>query len=241
MKRHPAWYGVSPRAACLLLLALAGVIVLGGCGTVQKQGQNGMRSAAFAREIEANADPDEYVTSAQRRPVLLSHPSPPYYDITRVPARPDVVGQLDVGLKRKWKYIVVHHSFTDSGNEEIFHNYHKNVRGWLGVGYHFVIGNGHGSPDGRVEVTFRWEDQIHGAHAGVEEYNQHGIGICLVGNFERGYPTEKQMASLVSLVNYLQQRCGIPASDILLHRHIKNTKCPGEHFPYYRFLSLLDH
>jgi len=109
------------------------------------------------------------------------------------------------------------------------------------VGYHFVIGNGHGSADGAIEVTFRWERQMQGAHAGVEEFNQHGIGICLVGDFEHGHPTEKQIASLVALVNYLQARCRIPTSRVLLHRHIKNTRCPGRNFPFYRFISLLDH
>ncbi len=46
---------------------------------------------------------------------------------------------------------------------------------------------------------------------------------------------------MVSLVNYLQERCRIPTSGLLLHRHLKNTRCPGENFPFYEFASLLEH
>ena len=92
------------------------------------------------------------------------------------------------------------------------------------MGYDFVIGNGHGSPDGLVEVTFR-------------------IGICVVGNFEKSYPTARQMEALVGLVNYLQERCDIPTRDIMGHGHVPGacTKCPGCNFPWYEFLSHLEH
>jgi len=158
------------------------------------------------------------------------------------PGRPaHVRGRLDVPLRRKWTSIVVHHSGTTSGSEESFHRYHKQVNGWRGIGYDFVIGNGHGTGDGVIEVTFRWEKQIHGAHAGVDHYNQHGIGICLVGNFNSGRPTKAQMDSLVELVSYLQEKCHIPTSKILGHRHVKNTDCPGTNFPYFQLLSRLPH
>lgn len=158
------------------------------------------------------------------------------------PGRPGRVrGRLDVPLRRQWNYIVVHHSGTDSGSEAAFDRYHRQVRGWRGVGYDFVIGNGNGTPDGVIEVTFRWEKQIAGAHAGVDRYNQHGIGICLVGDFARNRPTSRQMDSLVQLVSYLQDRCHIPSSCILGHRHVKSTRCPGENFPYFEFISRLPH
>lgn len=158
------------------------------------------------------------------------------------PRRPaHVRGRLDVPLRRDWGAIVVHHSGTNSGSEESFHRYHKQVNGWRGIGYDFVIGNGNGTGNGVIEVTFRWEKQIHGAHAGVDYYNQHGIGICLVGNFNSRRPTRAQMDSLVALVSYLQDKCHIPTSKILGHRHVKNTGCPGNSFPYFELLSRLPH
>jgi N-acetylmuramoyl-L-alanine amidase len=161
----------------------------------------------------------------------------------RSPSRPaDVAGNLDAPLSRRWKYIVIHHSASDSGNEAVFDREHKE-RGWRGVGYDFVIDNGQGGPDGRVEVTFRWEQQQVGAHAGNDEYNQFGIGICLVGNFDNDLPTARQMDALVGLVNYLQERCQIPTANILGHCHVRigGTDCPGTRFPWYDMFSRLAH
>ena len=190
-------------------------------------------------EGTADAD-DDGISPPPLVTPLLTQTTRPLYTLN-IPASPKALGNLDVPLARKWRHIVIHHSYTKAGNEAAFDRYHREVRGWQGVGYHFVIGNGNGSADGAIEVTFRWEKQIQGAHAGVEEYNQHGIGICLVGDFSKGYPTERQMASLVSLVNYLQRRCRMPTSHVMLHRHVKNTECPGKNFPFYKFISLLEH
>src|SRR5205809_827024 len=78
-----------------------------------------------------------------------------------------------------------------SGSAAEFDKYHRS-KGWDGLGYHFVIGNGTGSGDGQVEVGYRWKRQMVGAHAGNAEYNQRGIGICLVGDFQNGHnPTPR--------------------------------------------------
>jgi len=151
---------------------------------------------------------------------------------------PYIISQLDHYFVRDWRYIVIHHSATASGSAAGFDSYHRKKRGWEnGLGYHFVIGNGNGTPDGEVEIGNRWLDQIDGAHAGVEEYNHSGIGICLVGNFNQSSPTAAQMASLSVLVEYLQNRCHITAENIIMHRHCKQTDCPGRNFPYYKLLA----
>ena len=137
-----------------------------------------------------------------------------------------------VSNPRAWRYIIIHHSATPGGNTAEFDRMHRQ-KGWRGVGYDFVIGNGTKSGDGEVEVTFRWKQQIDGAHAGVPEYNKWGIGICLVGNFEVAAPSRRQMDSLVRLVRYLQQEYRIPRSRILGHRDVRaaGTLCPGRRFP----------
>lgn len=176
----------------------------------------------------------------------LSVPIPELsYDVNRALHRPpNVQGQLAAPIRRQWKYIVIHHSATTAGSEAAFDRGHKE-NGWKGVGYDFVVGNGNGSGDGLVEVTFRWEQQITGAHAASQgnAYNSEGIGICLVGNLERDYPTAKQMEALVGLVNYLQERCRIPTRNVFGHRHVPgaNTACPGRNFPWYEFYALLEH
>jgi len=227
-----------------LMIAVVCIVAAGalsGCRSAEKAGA--IERDALFRVRVPEEEVANHIEPEMEGPPLLEVPvvPPPTYELKRVPVRPHVIGRLDVPLKRKWKYIVIHHSDTDNGNRASFDRNHREKRGWLGVGYDFVIGNGHGSGDGAIEVTFRWEQQIQGAHAGVKEYNEHGIGICLVGNFERDYPTQKQMESLVSLVSYLQEKCHIPAANILMHRNVKNTRCPGRNFPYFKFISLLAH
>jgi len=141
--------------------------------------------------------------------------------------------------KNRWQGIVIHHSADDSGDAAEFHYIHQQ-KGWDGLGYHFVIDNGsnnHGKKDGEVEIGYRWRQQTKGAHCRVNPYdnnywNEHTIGICLVGNFERSYPTEAQMRSLVKLIHFLQQRYHIPTSKIIGHGDVKPTKCPGRHFSF---------
>jgi N-acetyl-anhydromuramyl-L-alanine amidase AmpD len=64
-----------------------------------------------------------------------------------------------------------------------------------------------------------------------------------VGDFDNDYPTARQMQALVALVNELQERCHIPTSNVLMHRQVRpgGTRCPGRNFPFYEFISLLDH
>ncbi len=151
---------------------------------------------------------------------------------------PYIIRQLDRYSVRDWKYIVLHHSGSVSGSAAEFDKFHRVTRGWEnGLGYHFVIGNGNGSGDGQIEIGSRWINQIDGAHAGVQEYNHYGIGICLVGNFNESSPTAAQMASLSALVEYLQQRCHIPSENIVMHRHFRQTECPGRNFPYYKLVA----
>ncbi len=222
--------------ACSLLLSAA------GCSVWQKP---------VAEDVVLTAPPE-----AERQPAPVRErrePQPLLLEVRAAVAAlsynirggllrpPRVEGRLEARLQRgKWRHIVIHHSASDAGNEAIFDKAHKERR-WRGVGYHFVIGNGHGSSDGLVEVTFRWEQQLSGAHAGVKEYNERGVGICLVGDFERKHPTAKQMEALVGLVNYLQDRCSIPTGNIMGHRHVKSTRCPGKNLPWYEFFSLLNH
>lgn len=137
---------------------------------------------------------------------------------------------------REWKYLVLHHTASETGDVESIHNAHlknkdKNGNPWLGIGYHFVIGNGQGMPDGEIAETFRWKQQLPGAHAGVGEYNQHGIGICLVGNFENKPPTSDQLTSVKRLVQTLTREYGIDGSHVIGHGDVKATECPGQHFP----------
>ena len=135
--------------------------------------------------------------------------------------------------ERKWRYIVIHHSATEVGSAARFDREHRaRIDHVYGLGYHFVIGNGRGTADGAVEVGPRWKGQRAGAHAGVQKYNSLGIGICLVGNFEKSVPTKKQREALAKLLQFLMKRFGVRPADVKRHSDIVQTKCPGKRFPW---------
>jgi len=141
-----------------------------------------------------------------------------------------VARQCTVRTPFPWRYVVIHHSASASGDAQAFDAQHKK-RGWDGLGYHFVIGNGTSSGIGEIEVGYRWAHQLQGAHAGSYIYNRYGIGVCLVGNFDQGHPSGTQLASLERLVAYLMDTYRIPPSNVIVHRDVRETKCPGRYFP----------
>jgi hypothetical protein len=151
-------------------------------------------------------------------------------------------GGIQRGL---WNVIVVHHSANRGDTPASMDNYHRNVRKWSnGLGYHFVIGNGVNTEDGKVYVGSRWSRQLCGAHCKSRSgryfgtwrqnnyFNAHGIGICLIGNFEHSRPTPRQLASLRSLTEFLCARARINPAHVYGHGEVTHrTACPG------RFLS----
>lgn len=144
-----------------------------------------------------------------------------------------VAGDVSVN---DWQFIVLHHSGTVSGSVESIHNDHRERKdrygnAWLGIGYHFVIGNGSGMPDGEIVPTFRWKQQIHGAHSGSSVHNSKGIGVCLIGNFQDKAPTQKQLKAVIALISELSQQHQISRSLIIGHNSVKPTACPGKNFP----------
>jgi N-acetyl-anhydromuramyl-L-alanine amidase AmpD len=143
---------------------------------------------------------------------------------------------------RDWSYVVLHHSATAEGSVESIDAEHrqrldKKGRAWDGIGYHFVVGNGAGMADGRVEPTFRWMEQIHGAHAGEEKYNTQGIGICLIGDFDQTAPTTRQVAATRELIEQLSADYEISLEGIMGHGELRTTNCPGRKFPWQEIVA----
>lgn len=137
---------------------------------------------------------------------------------------------------RPWRYIVLHQSATPSGNYSEIDAEHRRILGFDGCGYHFVIGNGNGSGDGQIEVAQRWVNQKHGVHcqnARKAEIDEYGIGICLIGDFEKAPPTARQIAAAQSLISYLSRRYRIDDDRIETHAELAATPtvCPGGFFP----------
>ncbi|MBI5411177.1 MAG: N-acetylmuramoyl-L-alanine amidase, partial [Nitrospirae bacterium] len=137
----------------------------------------------------------------------------------------------------------IHHSATELGNAQRLNRSHRRRGFSNGLGYHFVIDNGTlGKRDGQIEIGPRWSRQQDGAHCNVGGMNEHGIGICLVGDFTTRPPSPAQLESLAYLVDQLGEYYRIPHSHVLRHRDVpgKHTACPGEAFPWQEFQEHLD-
>lgn len=144
---------------------------------------------------------------------------------------------------RPWYYIVVHHSATEEGNALMIDGLHYRRGFENGLGYHFLIDNGtQGKQEGQIEVGPRWIKQMDGAHCNAGGMNEYGIGICMIGNFSERHVSERQLSSLVFLVNALRAYYNIPLERVIRHRDVlgKNTECPGNYFPWDKFKRQLE-
>ncbi len=191
----------------------------------------------------------ERVTRALRdgRPVRrAAPPSPP--DAADRPARASPPSGLPMAWRpdappRAWKYIVIHHMASGRGSAAAIHRIHMG-KGWDGLGYHFVVGNGTLTGDGEIEIGYRWKRQTEGAHARVRPdddnwWNENSIGVCLVGDFTVQNPTPRQLEATARLVRTLQAEFAIPTSRVIPHEKVKDTLCPGPRFPWNYFIARL--
>ncbi len=207
------------------------LFVLGGCG----RSDASRISALPSHGLDLSTLPPHRPVRVAPQPEIISSPRPSYSG----PRDWAAVGN------RSWRYIVIHHSATERGNAATFDKAHRK-RGWDELGYHFVIDNGRGGPDGKVEVGPRWRSQKWGAHCGGtpnNEYNELGIGICVVGDFTRRGVSRAQQEALLDLVGYLAAEYDIPAQRVIAHRHAPNanTACPGKQLETFLTVSLRRH
>lgn len=120
--------------------------------------------------------------------------------------------------------VVLHHS---AGNEKTAAQLRATFKQRFNVsyiGYHAAI-----SKTGEVWSDLRW-DQI-GIHNNVGRLNNtNSVGICLIGNFESEQPTIAQLENLERYLRELVAFYKIPLANIIGHRDMKSTACPGKNF-----------
>ena len=105
------------------------------------------------------------------------------------------------------------------------------------IGYHYVIlANG--------EIQAGRPEHCQGAHC---PKHNNCLGICLVGAFSTAdpagwkprVPTKPQMASLLMLCEKLMSKYHIPPENVVRHRDMRMTWCPGSRFPYDKVIQEL--
>lgn len=124
--------------------------------------------------------------------------------------------------------IFIHCSDSRFGNAEIIDGWHRE-RGWDGIGYHFVVENGHAhsgddyQPERDGHVSPGRDLEKVGAH--VRGRNSHSIGVCLIGR-DRFSPA--QITAAVELVNDLRAQFDLPVDAVLGHYEADPGKtCPN--------------
>lgn len=118
------------------------------------------------------------------------------------------------------KYLVIHHSATNSGDAFSFARYHVNNHDWPGIGYHYVI-----LEDGTVQ----WTNNIEVTSYHVKEHNSYSVGICIVGNFTKDVLNTKQKEAVKELVGSLMAQLNLSIERIVGHSEINHgaTQCPA--------------
>ena len=118
----------------------------------------------------------------------------------------------------RWQYILIYQSGSTTGNAQtIAESYQRSRR--QGLDYHFVINNGYGAPDGRIQVSQQWVEQLPESFRSAGQAGTTGgaiIKICLIGDFSSAGSAPTQMKQLQALLRSLQQQCKIPAGNISL-------------------------
>ncbi len=138
--------------------------------------------------------------------------------------------------KKDWQYIILHHSWsTDNkitSNWEGIRDYHTKTLGWREIGYHF------GLEMVQNTLVLRFGRSLEDIGAHTLGFNQNGIGVCLVGNYDIQIPTVEQLNGVEELCKILMGLYNISAKHILGHFETyallnkpQTKTCPGTFFP----------
>jgi len=139
-----------------------------------------------------------------------------------------------------WEYIVIHHSFTKDSKTvswPAIRGYHKDTLGWSDIGYHFGVE----IIDDAVEVLVGRPCTLAGAHAKEMGMNKRGLGICVVGNFDKEAPSGAVWRASQRLTRALMDTFTIPKEKVIGHREVglmagfdwqrsEYKTCPGRLF-----------
>lgn len=155
----------------------------------------------------------------------------------------------------RWSHVVVHHSWTgdtqlpDSVAIRRFHTAYREggniiteaeyyekkeagagglVRPWKDIGYHWMIET---LSDGNPWLLQGRSMMMPGAHCVEQGMNRKGIGVCVIGNFDKAPPPEKMFEKAADHVAWLCRMYRIPVDNVHGHREFSSYKsCPGEKF-----------
>lgn len=148
--------------------------------------------------------------------------------------------------------IDLHHTAGHEASIEDIRNEHMNGKGWGDIGYNAVV-----FPDGSIPTLVNSDGVVStgrsikwsGAHnpglapdGSKYTMNERSYGISHVGNFQSPNADTMSDVQFQSSVQFCVQKCkefGIVPSTSTIRRHKDDyaTDCPGDNFPYERYMN----
>lgn len=125
--------------------------------------------------------------------------------------------------------IALHHMAHPTWAFEQVHEYHRDSKKWVGIGYNYWIGF-----DGSI---YEGRGKNQGAH--VLKHNPRLLGIGFQGDYEAHNKTmpDAQFNTAIELIQWLQKEFPL-ARVVHGHSHWQSTQCPGRYFPLMEMVSL---
>lgn len=124
------------------------------------------------------------------------------------------------------EYLIIHHTGRNYDFPFFVRLRHKYLRGWDDVGYHYLIGNTRPfTKNGKL--YFGRPEEFEGAH--TLKHNKTSLGICLIGNFDKVVPSEKQLETLLFFLEQKIKQYQVPIENIRGHSEFSDVEksCPG--------------
>jgi hypothetical protein len=126
-----------------------------------------------------------------------------------------------------WTHIVIHHSLTKDGDTVSWgaiDKYHTEHYKWDEIGYNFGLER----VSGIYRLFMGRTLAKQGAHC--PPMNRKGIGICVVGNYDKESVLSIQYWWLAILCRDLMKSFDIPIDNIKRHSDYSSKSCPGKFF-----------
>lgn len=126
------------------------------------------------------------------------------------------------------QFAVLHHTaVARTVTWQAVAHYHVNDNEWPGISYHIGIRDA----DGVCKISLLNEPETRSYHAHTEG-NNHGLAVCVAGNFDADRPSVNEVVALRHVVVVLRRWAAwIDWLPILAHGEVKgnDTTCPGRY------------
>lgn len=114
---------------------------------------------------------------------------------------------------QQWDYIEVYYSGTISGNVDQLAKF-AGLSSSEEVNFHFLVCNGTGCQDGRIQATARWNSQAAALPATNWTGPSQTIRICVVADGVRALATDTQIQRTTDMAESLAREFNIPKDNI---------------------------